>query len=1417
MNHIYRVIFNHSLNCYQAAPEISKGAHKSSGSAGSVVGSLPRLSRLSLLVSLAAAGSAYAAPTGGEVSAGQATIAQQGNITDIQQSSQNAAINWQSFGTAPQETVNFHQPNADAVTLNRVLGNERSVLEGAMNANGNVFIQNPNGVLIGKDAQINVGGLVATTARISDEDFMAGNYRFNGAPGSSVKNLGNITVPPGGTVALIAPVVANSGTIRAPQGKVLLASAEAFRITLPGDSFAYTLDRGTLQGLVDNGGAILSEGGHVVLTALGTDTVKKSLIRHSGNIEANTVRQKNGKVELLGDLDNSELHFSGSIKAEAPQQGDGGFVETSAARLKIADSAQVSTEAKNGKTGEWLIDPKDFTVAKTGGDMTGETLSRGLAKSNATMHSTSGQKEGKGNINIFDEVNWDKTKLTLDAQNDINIFSNMNGSGTAKLELKYGQKSSDGGDAEVKFRRNAKINLPAGENLSVQKGSSGAKQEFTVIHDMPQWDLFPDKNIAIGRDIDASYTANRTDFKGFHFPGGDGSGSLWGLGHEIKGVTIKGKYQEIVGFIPYLDKAEVRDLKITNFHITGDNDSTIAAGGVTGHTGSSVKITNVHTTGTIKNAYQAGGIIGVIEKGTKIYDSSAKVDIDSSVDGSNSGGIVGSVFGFNDTSYIINSSASGRIYIDKNNNTPSNGAGGLVGAGNNLKIRQSYSDVNLLASEAVGGLVGIGSKIEIQDSYATGKVISKIIGTGSTYAGGLVGRVFNSPDTAVIKNSFAVGEVRAETKPQWTVNYAGGLIGSSSGGKQNVKITNSYFNTETTGQSKAIGENNYQGGAKTTAEMKQKSTYQGWDFNNVWKAPTASSYPDLLQKEITSAPQPNPQPNPITPTPSKPNPSQNVQTPPAKNDTAANKQPPKKPDVEQSAKPKPDIKPQVNDAAKVEKRPQVNKLDDKTATEMNAEIFGLHNSANIAKKEESETRKQIVLDKYKENQEIKQKEREVRAMISPKLRSELDSRGELDNFVRGIAVFSYQNKKSALEIIDIISSLYEINEEAEDRAEDLAENITTDVKLQGGWGTITVKEYFESIFEARMKHNLIDRLLDFYPKLREQANQVATQYGENRERYNKFNMNRINKEMSAKKISTINKEGFFEQTDSTIQWVGRTFLDATANNAFSLIDAFKTTYHGAKTYVMYEISSAKSALNDAKKSIAKVINIAEKEKHLEMLKNEAYLLDFTKTMQELLMENIPEASSNITDLVARDPEASVKLTHSVRKILNNINAVTELVDGNKYVDFANSIGDLTEKGDNIIQRIETLKSIDDFSNELLSNGEKDQFKNIYIRNIIHDGIDALDAVNKAIFAFVEKEKAKQISEAFSNAKDTLSSLSKMAENVGDRDLAMKMRNIDRFVKNEKPYLSNIVNFQRKELQEMFIAIGESEKSKGTSR
>lgn len=415
MNHIYRIVWNHSNACWQAVSEIGKGRHKVKAVKEASSGDSPifvKIRPLALLVSLLSTGLAVAAPTGGQVTVGKAEIQHQGTITNIHQSSQNAAINWQNFSVKPQETVNFHQPNRDAITLNRVIGNERSVIEGAINANGNVFISNPNGVLIGGGSQINVGSLVATTQKISDEDFRNGKFQFNGKGNGKVENLGNITVPKGGVVALIAPVVKNQGKITAPQGKVVLASAETFRISLPNEHFSYTVERGTLQGLVDNGGAILAENGQVLLTAKDLSAVKKSVIKHTGVIEANRVVNKGGVVELLGDLDNSELHFSGTINAKGKSNADGGFVETSAAILKIDNKAKVSTKSEKGKTGKWVIDPKDFTVAKSGGDMTGEQVSRNLANSNVELKSRSGAKEGKGDVVINDEISWDKNTLS---------------------------------------------------------------------------------------------------------------------------------------------------------------------------------------------------------------------------------------------------------------------------------------------------------------------------------------------------------------------------------------------------------------------------------------------------------------------------------------------------------------------------------------------------------------------------------------------------------------------------------------------------------------------------------------------------------------------------------------------------------------------------------------------------------------------------------------------------------------------------------------------------------------------------------------------------------------------------------------------------------------------------------------------
>src|SRR5579883_3275811 len=146
---------------------------------------------------LIGAGSARANPQGGTVVGGSATIvATNPKRLDVDQTSNNAIIDWRSFSIGTGELVNFNQPGAASSTLNRVTSNEASVLEGQLTANGRVFLVNPNGILISSTAQINVGGLVATTSDIANANFKAGKYAFDraGRPSASIVNQGHITV-----------------------------------------------------------------------------------------------------------------------------------------------------------------------------------------------------------------------------------------------------------------------------------------------------------------------------------------------------------------------------------------------------------------------------------------------------------------------------------------------------------------------------------------------------------------------------------------------------------------------------------------------------------------------------------------------------------------------------------------------------------------------------------------------------------------------------------------------------------------------------------------------------------------------------------------------------------------------------------------------------------------------------------------------------------------------------------------------------------------------------------------------------------------------------------------------------------------------------------------------------------------------
>ena len=286
LNHVYRIVWNAALGVWQTASEVttSRGKSKSSKQQRLARRQAAALAALGALGGLGALpGMTFAAglPTGGVVVGGQATINQSGNALNIVQGSDKAAIDWQSFSIGTGKSVNFQQPSVSSVALNRVLGNDVSVIQGAINANGQVFLVNQNGVLFTPTAQVNVGGIVASTQNISTEDFMAGKYQFSGSSTATVENQGSINAAAGGYVALIAAKIVNSGNLVADQGTVGLAAGKTVLVDL-GGPVKIQVTEGALNTAIAQSGGIRADGGLVYLTAKAAGDLASSVINHTG-------------------------------------------------------------------------------------------------------------------------------------------------------------------------------------------------------------------------------------------------------------------------------------------------------------------------------------------------------------------------------------------------------------------------------------------------------------------------------------------------------------------------------------------------------------------------------------------------------------------------------------------------------------------------------------------------------------------------------------------------------------------------------------------------------------------------------------------------------------------------------------------------------------------------------------------------------------------------------------------------------------------------------------------------------------------------------------------------------------------------------------------------------------------------------
>jgi len=319
MNHSYRVIWNVVTSTWQAVAETAKGRGKSKSVAQGVAAA-----------TLLLAGATVAAgplPTGGNIVAGSGAISQSGSTMTINQSTAKMAVNWDSFSVGQGNTVNFVQPSASAVALNRVLGSDVSVIQGAINANGQIFLLNPNGVLFTPTSQVNVGGIVASTLSMSSSNFMNGNYHLSGANSNAVVNQGNITAVGsgngGGSIALIAAKVTNDGNLTANSGSVQLVAASDVTLDL-GGPVKLTVNQGALNAEIDNGGAIQADGGTVYLTAQALNALTTAVINQTGVIRAQTLATgEKGEIRLLADMGTGITNVGGKLDASAPYGGMG--------------------------------------------------------------------------------------------------------------------------------------------------------------------------------------------------------------------------------------------------------------------------------------------------------------------------------------------------------------------------------------------------------------------------------------------------------------------------------------------------------------------------------------------------------------------------------------------------------------------------------------------------------------------------------------------------------------------------------------------------------------------------------------------------------------------------------------------------------------------------------------------------------------------------------------------------------------------------------------------------------------------------------------------------------------------------------------------------------------------------------------
>ena len=413
-------------------------------------------------------------PQGGSVVAGSATIAQPStSALSINQTSQRAIINWNSFSVGQPNSVTFFQPNASAAALNRVTGATPSTIAGQLNANGQVFLVNPNGIAITPSGAVNVGGgFVASTLDIANGDFMAGKLNFFGNGASAgVSNQGLIQTAPGGFVGLLGGTVSNTGKILVPLGRVGLGSGEQATLDLYGDGFmqvAVPTGATTANGrsLLEVAGTINAAGGKIELSAATVAQAIRNAVNVSGSLSARSLVGRDGSI-MLGGGPGGDVEVTGSLNTSG-RTGAGSILITGA---DVAlSNAKLTTRSLQGLGGSIIV-----------------TAANSIALGGASLDTSGGAGGGAvrigGDFHGLGTLGWAATTVVDDATT-IKADAIMSGPGGTVvlwsgnlttfgglISAQGGAQGGDGGSVEVSSK--GVLDYRGVTDLSAVKGITG--------------------------------------------------------------------------------------------------------------------------------------------------------------------------------------------------------------------------------------------------------------------------------------------------------------------------------------------------------------------------------------------------------------------------------------------------------------------------------------------------------------------------------------------------------------------------------------------------------------------------------------------------------------------------------------------------------------------------------------------------------------------------------------------------------------------------------------------------------------------------------------------------------------------------------------------------------------------------------